>query len=352
MNNIIKRITPETYEKIIQESGAALNAGRIVGIPTETVYGLAANNDSKDALSRLILLKNRPPAKLFTRHLSDRSELFEYAPDPRDLAKKLMDRYWPGPLTLVLDTAQGKSIGVRIPGLELTRRIIQASGVPVVIPSANFAGERPACSATEVAHLFSEKIDLIVDDGKTKLGDTSTVVKVSNNSISILREGIINKADIIKTASVKVLFICTGNTCRSPMAEGIFKKMMADKLNCTIPELPYYGFLIQSAGISSPLGGKPSINAVRALDKWNIDIKSHKTRLLSKNLIQSADHVFVMTNAHRENLWSMMGLKTPNIKLLDQKERDILDPFGGSNPVYAQCASQIYTNILEIIEKL
>ncbi|MFH2002900.1 MAG: Sua5/YciO/YrdC/YwlC family protein, partial [Planctomycetota bacterium] len=257
-----------------------------------------------------------------------------------------------GPLTVVIPSIFNEPIGLRVPGYKLTRDIIRSAGVPVVMPSANPAGLDPALRAEQVLEYFNDQIDIIVDDGKTMIGDPSTVVQIEENGYSVLRTGIISKEDIRSTACTTILFICTGNTCRSPMAEGLMKKMLADRLQCPVEELPTRGYLVLSAGVTSPSGEKPSRNAVKALQKWRIDISQHKTQPANLRVLNQADKIYVMTMAHKTALSQSNALFVKKIELLDRAGRDIIDPFGGSEAVYSRCASQIYSNIVEIMEKL
>jgi len=186
MSERLRKVTPTDYARIVEEAGAALREGRIVALPTETVYGLGANREDEKALARLKLLKVRSENKPFTLHLADPADAQRLIPRMEPLAARLIDRYWPGPLTVILPGREGGSLGLRVPGMELTRDIIRASRVPVLLPSANPAGLPPSCTAEEVEAYFPEGVDLIVDAGRSQIGDPSTVVKVENGVLEIV----------------------------------------------------------------------------------------------------------------------------------------------------------------------
>jgi L-threonylcarbamoyladenylate synthase len=177
----------------VRRAAEMLDAGGIVAFPTETVFALAAAHDLPTAISRLAALKERGADKPFAALVSDVSDVAKFVSVIPPVARMLMDAFWPGPLTIVLATSRGSSeaIGLRMPDHALARAIVRAARHPVAATSANIAGEREAVSAREVAELFRNKIDLIVNDGKTCTGRPSTVVKVTWESWRILREGAI-----------------------------------------------------------------------------------------------------------------------------------------------------------------
>ncbi len=352
MKTVLKTVTAKNRLEVVSEAAEALKNGKIVALPTETVYGLGANNDLPSAVQRLIRLKNRPKGKPFTVHLADTNDLLGFSLETSRLAGKLVKRYWPGPLTIIVTPPSGTPIGLRVPGNEVTRDIIRASGVPIILPSANPAGTPPAFTAEQVIDFYDNEIELVVNDGKAKIGEPSTVVRVSGDSFSVVRTGIISEKNIIDTACLKVLFVCTGNSCRSPMAKGILEKLLSVRFSCEPSGLPYRGYLVQSAGFASHQGGKASLNAIRALDKMEIDISDHSAQQVTTGMLENADLVFAMTSAHKSSIWEKLRGCDSKVKLIDEKGMDIPDPFGGSESVYSQCASRLYSNLLEIAKSL
>ena len=124
METAFRSLTPGNHDALVEEAAAALKEGHIVGMPTETVYGLGANRNDEQAMQRLIRLKNRPREKPFTVHLADPEEFFRYASGANRFSHKLIERYWPGPLTLVVPSLAGEPVGLRVPGLDLTRGLV------------------------------------------------------------------------------------------------------------------------------------------------------------------------------------------------------------------------------------
>src|SRR5262249_9203424 len=134
------------------------------------------------------------------------------------------------------------------------------------------------------------------------LGLPSTVVQVNDNSWQVLREGAVSSADIGKQAARVILFVCTGNTCRSPMAEGLCKKLLAERVGCRPEELAGRGFHVLSAGLTAFPGGKAASEAVEVGHEFGVDLSGHLSQLLTEELMTLADQIFVMTRGHERAL--------------------------------------------------
>jgi len=267
----------------INDAAAVIDGGGLVGFPTETVYGIACRA-SAESLSKLDNLKGREAAKPYTLHIAEPSEAARYVPRVGLRARKLIEKAWPGPLSIVfeLDTKdidrqkgslkpevfQGlyrdNSIGIRCPDNAIAAALLGRTSHPVVAPSANMAGEPPAVDAEGVMAAFSGRIDLVLDGGRCKYGGSSTVVKIGKGGLEILRAGVYAEAALNAMSEVKFLLVCTGNTCRSPMAEGIFQKYLAEKVGCSVDRLGEMGYNVSSAGVMDMAGFPASEDAVAA----------------------------------------------------------------------------------------
>ncbi|MDD5737188.1 MAG: L-threonylcarbamoyladenylate synthase [Candidatus Omnitrophica bacterium] len=185
----IDALRPEAAK--IKEAASALRNGGLVGFPTETVYGIGANLLDARAVKRLYGIKKRPSAKPLTVHVTCPEDVKKMAGRIPLKAARLMKKYWPGPLTLVLKDKRGGKTGFRMPDNRIALKLIRAAGVPVVAPSANISGSKPPVSAKEVLRDLDGKIDVVIDGGRTKVGKESTVVDMSGRIPVILREGAI-----------------------------------------------------------------------------------------------------------------------------------------------------------------
>lgn len=196
MKTIILSLEKADLKQAATQAGKFLREGKLVAFPTETVYGLGVSLEHPEAIERLYRVKGRPPEKELTLAIADQGLLQKYDIALSPLAARLSERFWPGPLTLILKNAKGGKIGVRMPGHPVAKEVLQEAGVPVGLPSANPSGKSPPRSAEEVIAYFDGMIDLIVDGGKTAFGVSSTVVDLSGEKAEILREGAIPRKEI------------------------------------------------------------------------------------------------------------------------------------------------------------
>ena len=196
MNTIV--FHPESDPNAVRDAAAILRRGGLLGIPTETVYGLGADALNEDAVSRIFLAKGRPQDNPLIIHVPDASWLESYCRDVPPAAYQLAERFWPGPLTMILprrdivplQTTGGlETVGVRCPNHPVTLAIIEAAGVPIAAPSGNTSG-RP--SPTTAAHMIEDmdgKIDGIVDGGPCTVGVESTIIDLTVTPPRLLRPG-------------------------------------------------------------------------------------------------------------------------------------------------------------------
>jgi L-threonylcarbamoyladenylate synthase len=193
----------------IEQAASLLRAGGIVAFPTETYYGLGVNPLREDGLVRLFQVKNRPALKPVLVLVADREQVSLLAREISPTARTLMDRFWPGPLTLVLParpelsphlTGGTDTVGVRLSPHPVAAGLLRTFGGPLTATSANRSGHVPAVTAEEVRAAFGCELDMILDGGRTPGEKGSTLVGVSGNRITCIREGRIPFAEVLQAA--------------------------------------------------------------------------------------------------------------------------------------------------------
>jgi len=181
--------TPE--EPLVAEAARILGAGGLVAFPTETVYGLAADANNPSAVERLNRVKGRPPEKPYSIHLYEVAQIHAFVKEIPPMAKRLIERFWPGPLTIVMPAKGTGSVGFRLPNHPVAQAFLRQCQRPVVAPSANRSGVPPPTDGREVLEALDGQFDCLLDAGPTPLGRESTVVSVVGGRLEILREGAI-----------------------------------------------------------------------------------------------------------------------------------------------------------------
>jgi L-threonylcarbamoyladenylate synthase len=327
---------------IVEPCRAALLRGELVALPTEAGGVVAANGLRPDAVARLTghpAIAVRGPA-----------DARDWLPDAGPLARRFMRRCWPGPV--VLTFAEGVKAGVASrlpdgvvrtigPGWELSLIAPRHPAVRELLERLSFPLVLGEGSEVEAA--------VVVSDPTLSAGERATIVEVRGGSWTVRRAGAVLADDLTRFAARTVLFVCTGNTCRSPLCEALCKRLLADRLGCGIDDLPARGFVVTSAGLGAMRGEPAAADAVAVAAELGADLSGHVSRPATPDLLMDADDVIGMTAGHLHGLAGFLPAGSPRLLCGDA---DLPDPIGGDRAVYQACAGTIWQGLQRLVGEL
>jgi tRNA threonylcarbamoyl adenosine modification protein (Sua5/YciO/YrdC/YwlC family) len=331
----------------VADAARALRDGHLVILPTETVYGLAARADDPGAVRALREVKGREGDKPLTLHLPDTDAVRARSGPLPDWAERLLRRRLPGPVTLVLPDRHGGTEGIRVPDDPVARAVLAAAGCPVVASSVNEAGEPPAITGSDASILGSGKVAVILDAGPCRYGKSSTVVHREGAVVRVLREGAVPAREAIEDASRILLFVCTGNLCRSPLAAALSVALLARRRGCAPGDLPARGTSVLSAGTAAVAGRPATRETMECARVRGADLREHRSRPLTPGLVDRADLVLVMEGAQRRVILEFEPRAAERVLLLDPSGRDVPDPYGRGPEAYEEAAARIEAALAE-----
>lgn len=357
MSAIIHKATGGTGADKAQLAACArvIADGGLAVVPMETVYGVLGRMDMPKPLERLRgFRKHRRPGAM-TIHVGSGDDAKSYLDAPSPFSDRVLRKLMPGPVGVMFhvsdkrqaevvkakqlqrdDVYENGMITLRCPAHAGTREIIRQVAMPL---AASLPGEE-ASRVEQFVEGVRDKVDIILDDGPATIGRPSTIIKVKDDGFEVVRPGAHDRRIIERMLQTTILFICSGNTCRSPMAEAIAKKLLADKLRVSERELEKAGYTIQSAGASAMAGAPAADNAVVAVKELGGELTRHHSRPLTELLIQQADAIFVMGRSHAEVVKMFVPMAAEKVSLLDPAG-EIEDPIGGDLKLYREVAGKM-----------
>ena len=334
----------------------ALNREQVAAFPTDTVYGLGCRADQPRAVRKIYRLKGRNFSKPLILFIKAPGELQRIAVNPPDYAARLMETYWPGPLTMVFRASElvkkwgldkGGTIGIRIPGNKALQAVLDLLECPLATTSANVSGAAESCNVQQVMESFKHPVDLILDGGTLPRCRPSTVLDISREYPVILRRGDVTREELaellqlpVKQDKVELLFVCTGNTCRSPMAEGYLKHILPKQWKDRVT--------VRSCGTRA-LPGMPATDKGQETAKKNgFDLSGHHSRTLTDNLMKQSDIIIALEEGHRQDARKLFPKARVDLLSVD----GVPDPIGGTLEDYARTLELIKREMLDVLEKI
>ncbi|MBX7165197.1 MAG: threonylcarbamoyl-AMP synthase [Pirellulales bacterium] len=354
---------------VVHRAVQALAEGKLVAFPTETIYGLAASALVESAVERLLAVKGRSkvPVALAIKSAEDACD---YVPDLSPLGRRLARRCWPGPVTLVVENHHPEGlvqqlptavrqavapdgwVALRVPAHGAIQHVLKLLAGPLALTSATRDGGPDSTTAAAVVSALDDQVQLVIDDGQTRFGQPSSIVRVREKSFELIRQGVVSEQVLKRLSSLMILFVCTGNTCRSPMAEIMCRKLLAERLGCPMAELPDRGVLVVSAGIAAMMGGRASTESVNVMAAQGLDLRDHESQPLTPQLVRHADYILTMTGAHRQAIIGEWPEASARTRVLCRSGADVTDPIGGTTAHYQRCADQIRAELTAWVKEL
>ena len=355
----------------IARAAQLLTAGKLVILPTETVYGIALALSSSTArhAARLIKANAAGPGATpspWVIHVAQPDDVLGWVPNLSPLGRRLVTKALPGPVAFEIkldagaqalaekrlgdaagETLHDGYITLRCPDFGTTQEVLAAVPDPVAIIGTGTSAQPSVYELTDLppAAPGSPQVDAALDGGPTRYRRPSTLVRIDGEQFSVVRPGVLDERILTRLADFTILFVCSGNTCRSPMAAAIAGKMLAEKLHIPVSELPLRHIVVKSAGLHANKGMRAAVEAVDAVQAFGADLSTHFSQPVTPDLLRRADVIYTMTADHRDEILDLLpGAQRKTFPV--DPEGDIVDPIGSPLPVYQHVAQRL-SNVLQ-----
>jgi protein-tyrosine phosphatase len=361
MTTILDLINSTDPRDDVHRGVQALAEGKLIGLPLDSGYGVAALATITAAVEELGNLDLRTlPACLV---LSSNEAACDYMPPLSPTQERMMTRLWPGPVVLRIPDSSTSGLSRRLSeavlrlAAESDELRLMVTDSPVAVDVLRLLKgplvvrlEATTIEAARRRPQMPERVELVLDAGPAAYPGEPTVVRLTDDGAVVLSEGVVTTRDVRGAGCETTLFVCTGNTCRSPMAAALFRKLLAARLQCSEEDLEQRGYRVLSAGLSAAKGMPASPEAVELLEQRGGGLSGHSSRPLTPALLSQADHVFTMTVNHRMTILQQQPELARRIHTLAPDGTDVVDPIGCGPDEYRRCAEQISGYLQRIVD--
>jgi len=365
MTRILDLLSSNDPRDVIHQAVQALAEGELAALPLEGSYVLAALATHPTAVARLE--QAAFPQTVGCLVLASAEAATDLLPLLSPSQERLLQRTWPGPVMFRFPGALAQGLGAELPAAtarqaapddqlqllvtdnEAVVEVLRLLPAPLLV---RMPVDVTAVVAEPASSRWDGVADVVLDAGKSDEPGVPTIVGLAGEHWRIEAQGLVDLAAVRDAGCETFLFVCTGNTCRSPMAAAVFRKLLAARLQCSEDELQANGYRVVSAGLAAVQGAPASPEAVELVESQGGQLSRHRSQPLSSRLLAQADYIFTMTNSHRTTILQHHPELDTRVRTLADDGRDVVDPIGMGMDEYHRCLDEISSHLQRILQRL